>query len=95
MLYNYWKNDKETDLKTYQKALKKISTYRPLSKNDLREIEIANSFYNLFKDAYGIDDSELKLDKTDYLFGNNHKYMNKVKAKTMPNIKLQVNNYYL
>ncbi len=95
MLYNYWKNDKETDLKTYQKALKKISTYRPLSKNDLREIEIANSFYNLFKDAYGIDDSELKLDKTDYLFGNNHKYMNKVKVKTMPNIKLQVNNYYL
>ena len=95
MVYDYNNDDREDYLKKYQKALKKISSKRVLTKNDLEEIDISNIFYKLFINVYGIDDSVLKLDTTDYILGNGHKYMNKVKVKTMPNIKLQVNNYYL
>lgn len=91
----FYNDEKEEYLKMYQKALKKISSKRVLSKNDLEEIDISNTFYKLFMNAYGIDDSSLELDTTDYIFGNSHRYMNKVKIKTMPNINLKVNNYYL
>lgn len=91
----FYNDDREEYLKMYQKALKKISSKRVLSKNDLEEIDISNTFYKLFINAYGIDDSSLELDTTDYIFGNSHRYMNKVKIKTMPNINLKVNNYYL
>ena len=95
MVYDYNNDDREDYLKKYQKALKKISSKRVLTKNDLEEIDISNIFYKLFINAYGIDDSSLELDTTDYIFGNSHRYMNKVKIKTMPNISLKVNNYYL
>lgn len=91
----FYNDDREEYLKKYQKALKKISSNRTLSKNDLEEIDISNTFYKLFINAYGMDDSSLELDTTDYIFGNSHRYMNKVKIKTMPNINLKVNNYYL
>lgn len=91
----FYNDEKEEYLKKYQKALKKMSSNRVLSKNDLEEIDISNTFYKLFMNAYGIDDSSLELDTTDYIFGNSHRYMNKVKIKTMPNINLKVNNYYL
>ncbi len=91
----FYNDDREEYLKMYQKALKKISSKRVLSKNDLEEIDISNTFYKLFMNAYGMDDSSLELDTTDYIFGNSHRYMNKVKIKTMPNINLKVNNYYL
>ena len=93
--YRFYNDDREESLKMYQKALKKISSKRVLSKNDLEEIDISNTFYKLFINAYGIDDSSLELDTTDYIFGNSHRYMNKVKIKTIPNISLKVNNYYL
>lgn len=93
--YRFYNDDREEYLKKYQKALKKISSNRTLSKNDLEEIDISNTFYKIFINAYGIDDSSLELDTTDYIFGNSHRYMNKVKIKTMPNINLKVNNYYL
>lgn len=93
--YRFYNDDREDSLKMYQKALKKISSKRVLSKNDLEEIDISNIFYKLFINAYGIDDSALELDTTDYILGNSHKYMNKVKTKIMPNINLKVNNYYL
>ena len=93
--YRFYNDDREEYLKKYQKALKKISSNRTLSKNDLEEIDISNTFYKLFVNVYGIDDSVLELDTTDYILGNGHKYMNKVKVKTMPNINLKVNNYYL
>lgn len=91
----FYNDDREEFLKMYQKALKKISSNRTLSKNDLEEIDISNTFYKLFINAYGMDGSSLELDTTDYIFGNSHRYMNKVKIKTMPNINLKVNNYYL
>lgn len=93
--YRFYNDDREEYLKKYQKALKKISSNRTLSKNDLEEIDISNTFYKLFINAYGMDDSSLELDTTDYIFGNSHRYMNKVKIKTMTNINLKVNNYYL
>ena len=93
--YRFYNDDREESLKMYQKALKKISSKRVLTKNDLEEIDISNIFYKLFINAYGIDDSALELDTTDYILGNSHKYMNKVKTKIMPNINLKVNNYYL
>lgn len=92
--YNFDDCDYEDQLSMYKNAIKKINSRVSLSKNDQEEIDISNQIYNSLLKIYSIDD-DFNYDKTEYIKGASHKYMNKIKIKNKNGIKVISNNYYL
>lgn len=93
--YDTSKRDDGDYLERYERALKKINSLGDLTKNDIEEINTAGRIYELIMSSFGLDEDDFSYDKTDYIMGASHKYMDKVKIVTKGNVRIISNNYYL
>lgn len=95
MNHNFANREDRENFELYFRVLKKLKSRESLSENDQEEINKANLLYKSFINQFNIDELEFLDDKSEYIIGASHKYMNKVKTLNNGNVKVISNNYYL
>ena len=87
-----WEIDQMKKIKKYEEKFKILDSKKELTKEEEKEIEITNKFYELLLEDFGLIESDFE---EDTINKEEKSYLNKTLVRIIPNICIQNNIKYI